>query len=420
MRILFVTQFFHPEPFFRGLPFAKALLERGHQVEVLTGFPNYPGGQVYDGYRIRPLQRETIDGVPVIRVPLFPSHDRSSVRRSLNYLSFLGSAATLGPATVTRADVAYVYHPPITTGMAAVALRGLRGIPFVYDVQDLWPDALATTRMFPPRLMRPLGAACQLVYRQAARITVLSPGFKRALVSRGLSPRKIEVIYNWCDEAALVAPAGEADVLDPRDADGLDGRFNVVFAGNMGSAQGLDAVLEAARLLRDDRPRVQLVLMGGGVDRERLVAAATRMGLTNLRFLSYRPQREAGRVLRRADALLVHLRDAPLFEITIPSKTQAYMAQGKPLIMAVRGDAADLVRRSGAGVTCAPESPTALAAAVRRLHDLPPEERDAMGARAKRFYERELSAAAGCARFERIFAEVARERGNGRREDGRT
>lgn len=407
MRILFITQFFHPEPFFRGLPFAKALAERGHDVEVLTGFPNYPGGELYDGYRVRPLQRETLDGIPVIRVPLYPSHDRSSIKRSLNYLSFFGSAATLGAALVNDADVAYVYHPPITTGLAALSVKLTRGIPYVYDIQDLWPDALTTTGMVPTELMRAIDAGCRLVYRQAARISVLSPGFKRALVERGIDGDKIEVIYNWCDETALRSEDPSPELAE---AEGMSGKFNVVFAGNMGSAQALDSVLDAAALLKDELPDVQFVLMGGGLERDALAARAEGDGLSNVRFLAYRPQAEAGKILRLADVLLVHLRDAPLFDMTIPSKTQAYMAQGKPVIVAVRGDATELVTRAGAGVGCAPQAPEDLAAAVRSLVRLSPDDRRAMGQRAKAFYDDTLSMRVGVERFLNVFGQVARGR----------
>jgi glycosyltransferase involved in cell wall biosynthesis len=197
MRILMLTQWFDPEPTFKGLTFAKALRERGHEVEILTGFPNYPGGKVYPGYRIRPFQREVMEGIPVIRVPLYPSHDNSAIRRVANYATFALSAAAIGTAAVKPADVMYVYHPPATVAFPAMLIGSIRRIPFVYDIQDLWPDTLGATGMVNNKsLLKMVGRWCRWTYRAAARIVVLSPGFKELLVARGVPREKIEVIYN--------------------------------------------------------------------------------------------------------------------------------------------------------------------------------------------------------------------------------
>ncbi len=162
---MILSQFFAPEPNFKGLPFARELVRRGHEVEVLTGFPNYPGGRLYPGYRVRPWRREIIGGIAVNRVPLYPSHDRSAVRRAANYASFALSASVLGPWLVKKPDVVYVYHPPATVGLPAMALRALCRCPLVYDVQDLWPDTVASSRMMGNRrLISALDRCCRLVY----------------------------------------------------------------------------------------------------------------------------------------------------------------------------------------------------------------------------------------------------------------
>ena len=148
MRIVLLSQWFDPEPgATKGLPLAKWLEERGHTVKVLTGFPNYPGGKVYDGYAIRPWQRQTMDGINVLRVPLYPSHDRSAAGRIANFTSFAVSAATIGTAMIGPADVGYVYHPPPTIGLAAVAMKMLRRIPFAYHIADMWPDTVFESGM---------------------------------------------------------------------------------------------------------------------------------------------------------------------------------------------------------------------------------------------------------------------------------
>lgn len=404
MRILLLTQWFDPEPTVKGLVFARELVRLGHEVEVLTGFPNYPGGKVYPGYRVRLLQRETIDSISIIRVPLFPNHDGSSIKRVLNYVSFAVSAAILGPFLVRKADVAYVYHPPATVALPAMVLKLLRRIPFVYDIQDLWPDTLSVTGMVSNRkVLQIVDLWCRLTYRIADRIVVLSSGFKRLLHSRGVPEEKVSVIHNWCDESQItVMEKSEAVKIEPT----LAGRFNIVFAGTMGKAQALDAVLEAAGLLAEKFQRVQFVFMGGGVDVERLMDKALAMELDNVLFLPRRPMSQVGSVLSMADILLVHLRDDPLFEITLPSKIQAYLAVGRPLILAVRGDAAELVEKSRGGVVCAPEDAVSIAATVEKVFLMSPEERCAMGKNGREYYRHELSLDIGARRFELLFKSV--------------
>ena len=411
MRILLLSQWFEPEPTFKGMAFARALRERGHEVRVLTGFPNYPGGKLYPGYRVRPWQREQIDGIPLLRVPLYPSHGHSAAGRIANYASFALSAA-LASVFVQRPDVVYAYHPPATIGLPAECMRLLRGVPFVYDIQDLWPDSVSASNMMNHQgALRILNRWCGFLYRRAARIVVLSPGFKATLAARGVPQEKIEVVYNWCDEQALGAMAGAPVAL------GTEEEFHIVFAGTLGVAQALDAVLEAARICAVTVPRARFVFIGAGVEAERIERAAAAMALPNVRFLPRQPMNTIGRYLAAADALLVHLKDDPLYRITIPSKTQAYLAAGKPILMGVKGDAAALILRSGAGVVCEPNHPASIARAVEQLAAAGAHRLAEMGEAGRAFYARELSLAAGVDRFERIFADAAAEGG---RMPGRT
>jgi glycosyltransferase involved in cell wall biosynthesis len=405
MRILFLQQWFEPEPTFKGMAFARQLMKQGHEVEVLTGFPNYPDGKLYAGYRLRWRQRETINGVSIIRVPLYPNHDASSLRRVLNYVSFAVSAAVLGPFLVRKADVVYVYHPPGTVALPAMALKILRGMPFVLDINDLWPDSLPATGMLTNRpILRCVDLWCRLAYRAASRIVIGSPGAKKILQERGVPGEKVSLIHNWVDEDKVTMAAQDGFAArEPQ----MAGRFNVVFAGNMGRAQALDAVLDAAALVRGRLPTVQFLFIGGGIDVERLKDKAEEMGLANVLFLPRRPMSEIGSVLSAADILLVHLRDDPLFEVTLPSKTQAYLAAGRPILMAVRGDAAQLVEASGGGISCVPQDAESIATAVERLVKMSSEERDDMGRRGAEYYRNELSLRIGSQRFEQIFERVA-------------
>jgi glycosyltransferase involved in cell wall biosynthesis len=402
MRILLLSQWFDPEPAFKGLVFAKALQKAGNDVEVLTGFPNYPGGVVYPNYRIRWMQREVMDGIRVERVPLYPSHDSSAVGRAFNYMSFAVSSCLYGCLRAGRADIMYVYHPPLTTALSAAVISMVRGVPFVVDVNDLWPESLAATGMVRnERLLALVGRMCLWVYRRAARVVVGTPGIRDRLIERGVPAEKIEVIYNWSDEQALRLPVQtlSADV-------GMADRFNVVFAGNMGKAQALDAVLRAAKRVESVDPRIQFVFVGGGVELDNLKTLALELQAANVRFLPRMPMSEVGSVLNAADVLLVHLRDEPLFEITLPSKTQAYMSVGKPVLMGVRGDAASLIERAGAGRLAEPEDDASIAAAVLDLARLPAAELTAMGQRGAAYYSSHLSLESGTKRFLALFQRV--------------
>ena len=402
MRILFITHYFQPEPnFFLGLPFAKELARRGHEVEVLTGFPNYPGGKIYNGYRVQLLQRETLEGIPVNRVPLYPSHDNSAVKRIMCYASLAVSASTIGATVVKQADVAYVSQGPITVGLPACVLKILKGIPFVLHVQDLWPDTLLSTGMFNNRFgLKMVNTWCNFVYKQAAKIVSITPGIKQKLIERGVPEDKIEVIYNWCDDSQICRAEPNEELAKSL---GMAGHFNIVFAGNMGKLQAMEPVLDAAKLVGDVQPAVQFVFIGSGVDVPCLKQKAADTGLKNVLFLPRRPVSEIGAILSLADVLLVHLKKDPLFEITIPSKTQAYLVAGRPVLIGVPGDATDLIIKANAGLPCESENPASIAEAVLKFHAMPKTQLDAMGQNGKRFYEQELSFSIGTSKFEKIF-----------------
>lgn len=401
MRILILSQWFQPEPCFKGLPLAKALRDRGHEVEVLTGFPNYPGGKLYPGYRVRPRSLEIMEGIPVHRVALYPSHDSNPIGRILNYLSFGTSAAVFGPWLIRKPDVVYVYNL-VTLGFAASVLRRLKGSRTVIDVQDLWPESVARSGMMGnPLLLGILNRWCRAVYHRADRLIVLSPGFKRSLVERGVPEDKIEVIYNWCDQAA---PDVSSPNLELARELGFTGRFNILFAGTMGKVQALEAVLESARRLRDEAPEVLFTFIGSGVEVERLKGLAS--DLPNVQFLGRRPPSAMGEIYALADALLVHLKDDPLFEITIPSKIQAYLLAGKPILCGVKGDAADLVSRAGAGIPFLPEDAASLAQAVLALRAMGRDERERIGQSGRAYYQEHLDLNEGVRRMEALFKAV--------------
>lgn len=406
-RLVLLTQWFDPEPTFKGLLFARALQGRGYDVEVVTGFPNYPGGKVYDGYRIWPIQREEICDVSITRLALYPSHNNRALPRIANYLSFFLSVFFYLTFIARRADVLYAYHPPLTVGLAAAIAKLFRRTPTVLDVQDMWPDTLSATGMLNASLpLRIVGAICLWVYARMTHIVVLSPGFKRLLIARGVSAEKITVIYNWADERAIVAASKIRPILMPD-----DGRFRVLFAGNMGLAQNLDVVLDAARIVASANNQVDFCFLGAGLETERIKRRALDEHLSSVHFFPKVPMVEVGSYLFAADCLLVNLRPEPLFEITIPSKIQAYMSAGRPIIIAIAGDAAVLVVDAKAGVSVPPGDAQAMADAVLEMVAMSKASRNDMANSAKAYYKAKLSLQCGIDAFDLLFRSI--KRGNG-------
>lgn len=402
MKILLLTQWFDPEPTFKGLAFAKELQKQGHDVEVLTGFPNYPSGKIYDGYKLKLYQREEVEGVSILRVALYANHDSSALKRIFNYITFAFMAMIFGIFATKKADVIYAYHPPLTVGLAAICIKFFRRTPIVYDIQDMWPDTLKATGMLNnDRILNIVGRVCQFVYRFVDHLVVLCPGFKNILVDRGVPERKISVIYNWCDEIALQSALPLNDLYQGMMKD----KFNIVFAGNMGKAQSLDTVVQSASALQHYSD-IQFVLVGEGTETQLLKEIVQAEKITNVIFIPRMPMSQVGGVLKQANVLLVHLKKDPLFEITVPSKTQAYMAMGKPIIMGVQGDAADLIEHAQCGKTAISEDSESLNNAILDIYQLSAQERSRMGENAAQYYFEKLSISSGTQQFLKVFEEV--------------
>lgn len=401
MKVAFITQWYDPEVGSAAIPGAivRALRDRGHDVEVITGFPNYPTGRLYDGYRLRPYLREKMRGVVVHRLPLYPSHDANAFQRILNFLSFMVSATVMAPFLGRRCEVALVYSTPATVGMAGIALRAIVRRPFVLVVQDLWPDTLAATGMLPGRLTRPvewvLHRFCNQVYRSAARIAVISPGMKTLLMGRGVPERKIDVVYNWVDEELFRPVAAQVATTGP---------FDVMYAGSIGQVQGLDVAVRALALLRQDEDvRLRLVGTGGAVPE--LQRLADQLGVADrVSFEGSRPVSEMSEVMASSHVQLVCLKDDPLFHFTMPSKIQSILASGRPVITCAPGDVASLTVASGAGWIVSPGDAQGLADAIRAARALSPHELAELGQAGHTYYQERLSATIGAELLEAALA----------------
>jgi glycosyltransferase involved in cell wall biosynthesis len=406
MDVLFLSQYYFPEPIPKPEDLALALTERGHRAFVITGFPNYPTGDVYEGFEVRALSRETVRGIRVLRTYEYAYHGTSALRRILNYLSFMISAP-IGAFFAPKCDVIYVWHPPLTVGVAAWLISKIKRAPFVYDVQDIWPESAVLSGLLSDGfLVRLMARLERFVYKRANHLIVPTEGARQNLIGKGVPPAKVSALPHWIDES-LFQVRGEADLrAATRDAHCLHNRFVVLFAGNLGLVQGLETVIEAAA--RIDDPDVEFVFAGDGADRERLEALAHSTGAARrVRFLGRRPIEEMPALMAAADVLLVHLRPSELSKLVLPSKTMAYLAAGRPILMAMEGAAAELVEESQSGIVTPPGDPERLASAVRHLRSLSDDQRRGFGLRGRAFLREKLSKETIIRQYETILARMA-------------
>lgn len=401
MKILFLSQHYKPEPCdTRTSQLAQLLAARGHQATTLTSFPNYPFGKTYPGWKQRLVKIEDVDGVHVVRVPMYPSHTKSSKKRAISYTSFGTSAALIGDLFTKRPNLIWIHHPPLTTGIAGYFLSIVKGAPYVYEIHDLWPETLVSSGMINEgRLTRAIRKVCGFLYKRAAAIVVTSPGMKCHLERQNVSPDKIHVIPQWADESIYKPVERDAAFGEEH---GLSGKFNVIFAGNLGMAQGLDTVLCAARRL-ERYENLQIVFVGNGVEAERLKQRVQDENITNVRFLGQHPASSMPQFFAWADALLIHLKNDPLFAITVPSKTQVYMACGRPILCGVAGDGADVVSMAKCGLTFEPEDVDAMANAIAMMVEAGDEVRERFAENALKAYSRDFGQAALVDRYEALF-----------------
>lgn len=400
LKILISSIVYRPEPTgYRAHDLAAGLVELGHDVVAMTGLPSYPFGRVYDSYRVRPWQWENHSGVRVLRLPYVMNRSRSALQRVLSYTFFSVATTLAGVFQAWRPDVMWTNQ----VGLPGVLLSSLRGFPFVHEVQDLWPEWTETADLgMKAWLYNILDRQQKMVYHRAAALTVISEGFRHWLVQKGAPAGKIKVIPNWADSKHF-HPVPRDQHLGTRE--GLAGQFNVMYAGNVGVAQALDVILDTSELLKD-LPDVRFVIIGDGLERERLERKALERELDNVRFLGSRLPEELADYLAWADVLLIHLKRDPKYEITIPSKTYSYLACGRPILVATRGDVADLIQEFDAGLVVPPEEPTALATAVRELHAMPAHERERYGQRAAQAFVEHFDRRTLVRRYEEVFSSV--------------
>jgi len=399
MKILIVSQYYAPENVAIPSTLARSLAAKGHRVTVLTGYPNYPEGRLFDGYRQRWRSREADGTVDVLRVPLWIDHSQGAVRRTLNYTSFGLSAATASDLG-RDADVIYVYATQMTPALAPWVWRVIGGAPYVLHVQDLWPDSITGSSLVSGRAARLVNAVLapwlSAVYRRAAAVIGIAPTMVQTLIGRGVDPIRAHLVYNWADEQPFADAAGEP----PRQSG-----TSILYGGNVGDMQDLETAVRAAHQARD--AGVTLTIVGDGVALPRVRAVAEQLGSTNVTFLGRVAPEQMGAYFRSADYALVTLKDLPAFRGTIPSKLQAALSHGKPVVTTVQGDVRALVDELGVGFTADAEDVDALEVAFRRAAALSGRARADMAVRARSAYSGRFSLEAGVAAVEEILQAAA-------------
>ncbi len=407
MRILIVKQLFNPEPTAKSLDFAKELIRRGHDVEVLTGFPSYPLGKIYPGYKQRFYKREVMEGVPLIRVPIFPSHSTSGLKRFANYFSYAISASFIGLFLVKKPDVCFVYQGAIPAAIPAIILKKFRRIPFLYDINDLWPETVGTSGMLTNKFaLKMINSWCSFNYRNAGFITVCTPGFKKVLIQKGVPEAKLEVVSNWSRDRIDTATL----VQETLDTYFKSTTTNILYAGNLGIVQSLKTVLKAAKILKEQgNTKIRFVFLGGGADQDNLQSRAKTWGLTNVCFIPRVTSDEVSKYLNAADFLLVHLKKDPLFTITIPSKILAYLKSGKPILVGLEGDARDILEAAQAGFAFEPDNVKDFLVQIDKISNLTQEAQEQLGKNAKDYYARALSLESSVDKLERNLKNLCKK-----------
>jgi colanic acid biosynthesis glycosyl transferase WcaI len=414
MRLALLTQWYDPEPGSAAVPgvLARELLARGHQVSVVTGFPNFPTGNLYPGYRIHRRLDEDMDGVAVRRVALYPNHSDSGFGRFANFASFALSGSMSGLGVLRAADAVWVYNSPATVALPSGLASARGGPPHLMHVMDLWPDAIGQSGLAAGAVYRamvpPLQAWCRLSYRRAAAIACISASAIDELVNRGVPAAKLHHIPIWTDETQYYPRAPDPQLASELGVAGAD--LVLLYAGNLGDPQGLHVLLDACARLAD-LPGFRCLIAGSGTAEGRLRRRANELRLSNVSFIGRWRADDMGRLMSVADVHLVSLSaHHPSTAFSMPSKLPAILASGGPVLAAATGETARIVERSGAGWVVDPGNPLGLEVAVREAHARGEMGRAILGSAGNRFYESNFSLEHGVDAVEGLLEELARDR----------
>jgi len=402
LKILVISQYFWPEEFLIN-DFVKGLKKRGHDVEVLTGLPNYPSGSFAKGYNLLGPYKDSFEGCTVYRVPLSPRGNGAGWRLALNYVSFVLFSLAKGVTFFRKKyDCILVFQlSPVSVGIPGRFIKFITGSKLFLWVQDLWPESIsATGGTNNPIVLRGVGNLTKWIYRGCDAVMIQSKAFKASVINMGVSPDRIHYYPNWADDFFSGEPAvclGEEQNLLPEG-------FRIMFAGNIGAAQDFETILSAAEITQNKNPRIQWVVIGDGRQRQWVESEIKARSLNNVHMLGRHPKKKMPAFFKLADAMLVSLKSEPIFALTIPSKLQAYFACAKPVLASLDGEGARIVTEAGAGLSVPAENPVSLAEAALLLAGKDQKEMRELGENARVYGEENFSIESNISRFVELLS----------------
>jgi colanic acid biosynthesis glycosyl transferase WcaI len=376
MKILVVSQYFYPESF-RINDVCLGLIEKGHEVTVFTGLPNYPEGSFFEGYSYQGPYHENLGKIKIIRTPLIPRGKNKSLRLILNYFSYFFCATILAPFVVRgRFDKIFVYQvSPVTVAIPALFLKFLKKAPLILWVNDLWPESLeATGTVKNKKILNLVGILVSLIYKNSNKIFITSKGFTDQILRLGGSIDQITYFPQWAEElfSRKIDPSFEDNNI-PKDG------FKVMFAGNIGSSQDFETIIKAAIILKEHK-EIHFLILGDGLMKDWALEEVRKNKLEKtFHFLGRRPLNLMPEYYSKAQVMLMSLSSNFLFSITVPAKLQSYLASQKPIIASMDGEGANIVEEWKAGIAVKASEPKLLADAILKMSKLSPLELELMG-----------------------------------------
>lgn len=372
MKILFLTHYYLPEgnaPASRVSALAKRWVEDGHEVTVVTSAPNVPNGVVYDGYENKWTSVELMDGVKVVRIWTYIAPNKGTIRRILNYLSYMFSAF-IHCLFMAKPDVMIATSPQFFCGWAGVLLHWFRRFTFVLEIRDIWPESMSAVNAgLPAPLLKIIGVMEKIMYKSAKHIVTVGDGYVERLIERGVPEEKISVVMNGVDQTLFYPRPVNHDLLKQY---GVDGKFICSYVGTIGMACGLKTVLQAAELLKaQGNDDIRFLLVGDGAVKSELQKEAEEKNLHNVVFTGRRPKEEMPEWIASSNVNLVHLIKSDLFTTVMPSKIFESAGCGRPVLMGVDGFAKKLVMDAGMGIDIEPENPVNMVNALLKIAQEP-------------------------------------------------
>lgn len=385
MKILVVSQYFWPEEF-RINDICKGLIEQGHEIDVLTGIPNYPGGEYFEGYSAFKRGSKTYKGIKIRRCFCIARGKGSKVKLILNYISFTVSSILHIPFMLTsKYDKILVYQlSPITMAIPAMIIKKIKKIPLDMYVLDLWPESLlSTVNIGSKKIKKIMNDICKTIYKSANSIYITSKGFKEKFIDYGIDENKITYLPQWAEDIYKNVNR-EADLQLEQVC---KNKFNIVFAGNVGKAQSIDTIINAANICKQNE-KIQWIIVGDGSEKLSSEMKIKELGLeNNVKFLGRKPLIDMPKYYNIADVLLVTLANDDLFKITVPAKVQSYMACGKPLLGSISGEGKALIEECECGLVCEAEDYIGLADCAQKFNNMSKENRDILGKNGRKYFE---------------------------------